>query len=261
MSDDPDRNIGGNRKPIAIRPGQATARSLPRRFYNSVEVGAAGTDGACTILLDGRTARTPGKRELRLAPRVLAEAVAAEWDAQRDTIDPATMPLTRLINTAIDGVAARMADVAADVVKYAGSDLLCYRADYPEGLAARQRALWDPVLQWVEERHGAAFETATGLMPVAQPVAASQRIAEAVRPLDALSLTALHVMTTLTGSALLSLAVLKGRLTPEAAWEAAHVDEDWQIAEWGEDAEAKARRERRWSEMQAASALLRLAAA
>lgn len=260
MSD--DRDSKGNGQPKPALPGrEATAKPLPKRFYKKVEVGPANPSGAHTILLDGRVARTPGKRELRLASKLLAEAVATEWHVQQTAIDPATMPLTRLVNTAIDGVEARMADVAADIVKYAGSDLLCYRADYPDGLAARQRELWDPVLAWIAERHGASFTVASGLMPVAQPDEAGRRIAAAVAPLDALHLTALHVMTTLMGSALLGLAVVGARLTPEAAWEAAHVDEDWQIAEWGEDAEAMARRERRWREMQAASALVRLAAA
>jgi len=260
MSD--DRDGKDDRRPQDPLPGrEATAKPLPRRFYKTVSVGPSGPDGSRIILLDGRVARTPGKRELRLASRALAEAVATEWDVQQATIDPASMPLTRLVNTAIDGVEARMDDVAADIVKYAGSDLLCYRADYPDGLVARQSALWDPILAWVAERHDASFKVASGIMHVAQPEDAARHIADAVAPLDPLRLTALHVMTTLMGSALLALAVIDGRLTPEAAWEAAHVDEDWQIAEWGEDAEATARRERRWREMQAASALVRLMAA
>jgi chaperone required for assembly of F1-ATPase len=255
-----DRGNGnGTSKPGL--PGRDAAKPLPRRFYKLVEVGPADASGGRAILLDGRTVRTPGKRELRLASRALAEAVATEWDVQRTAIDPATMPLTRLVNTAIDGVETQKADVAADIIKYAGSDLICYRADYPEGLTRRQEALWDPVLAWAAERHGASFTVASGIMPVTQPAEAGQRVANAVAPLDTLRLTALHVMTTLMGSALLALAVIDGRLTPEAAWEAAHVDEDWQIAEWGEDSEAAARRERRWHEMQAASALARLVAA
>jgi chaperone required for assembly of F1-ATPase len=257
-----DRDGKGSEPQKAGFPGrEAAAKALPRRFYRTVDMSPAEADGSRTIRLDGRTARTPGKRELRLTSRALAEAVATEWDLQQTTIDPATMPLTRLVNTAIDGVEAQKADVAADVVKYAGSDLVCYRADYPEGLVRRQQELWDPVLAWAAERHGASFKVASGLMPVAQSEDSSRRIAAAIAPLDALRLTALHAMTTLMGSALLALAVLDGRLTPEAAWEAAHVDEDWQITEWGEDAEATARRERRWREMQAASALARLAAA
>lgn len=246
-------------KPIVVPGREAQARLLPRRFYKDVSLGVSGPPPEHTILLDGRVARTPGKRELTLPTIALAEAVAGEWASQGTHIDPAEMPLTRLANTAIDGVSDRMADVAADIVKYAGSDLLCYRAGFPQGLAARQAALWDPVLDWMKDWHGISPVVATGLMPVDQPAALSRGMATAVAPLDAMRLTAFHVMTTLMGSAFLTLAVFDGRLTPEAAWEAAHVDDDWQISEWGEDAEATAKRERRWQEMRAASALLRLA--
>ncbi len=249
----------GKGQPIIVPGREAAAKPLPRRFYTTVDVGPADPVTGYPILLDGRTARTPGRRELRLPTEPLAQAVAGEWAAQQSVIDPATMPLTRLVNTAIDGVALRMADVAADVAKYAGNDLLCYRADYPAGLAARQRQLWDPVLAWIAERHCAPMAVGSGLMPITQSAETEHQITAALEPLDALRLTSLHVMTTLTGSALLSLAVLGGHLTPEAAWEAAHVDEDWQIAEWGEDAEAMARRRHRWQEMQAAAALARLA--
>jgi chaperone required for assembly of F1-ATPase len=231
---------------------------LPRRFYKTVSIGPSKTGKGHIILLDGRAAMTPGRQELRLLTGALARAVAAEWDAQKDTIDPGRMPLTRLINTAIDGVTPRMADVTADIVKYAGGDLLCYRADFPEGLVQRQRTMWDPVLAWIAERFGAHFAIGTGLMPVGQPPEASARISAAVARLDPLRLTALHVMTSLMGSTLLALAVLHGRITPEAAWEAAHVDEDWQVSEWGKDAEATARRQTRWGEMAAAAALVRL---
>ena len=248
----------GKGRPIILPRQETPAKPLPRRFYKDVSLGVSGPPPGHTILLDGRIARTPGRRDLTLPTIALAEAVAQEWASQGSAIDPAAMPLTRLVNTAIDGVAGRMADVAADVVKYAGSDLVCYRADFPEGLIAKQAAHWDPVLAWADEAHGARFVVADGVMPVAQPAKATALIAEAIAPLDAMRLTALHVMTTLMGSALLALAVVEGRLSPEAAWEAAHVDEDWQIAEWGEDAEAMARRERRWSEMKAAAKLVRL---
>jgi chaperone required for assembly of F1-ATPase len=250
----------GKGQPIIVPGREALSRPLPRRFYTSVEVGALDPLTGHAILLDGRIARTPGKRELRLHSEALARAAAAEWAAQQAAIDPALMPLTRLVNTAIDGVALRMADVAADVAKYAMSDLLCYRADFPEGLAERQREAWDPVLAWIAETHGTTLTVGTGLMPITQPAEVGQGIAAAIAPLDPLRLTALHVMTTLMGSALLALAVLGGHLTPEAAWDAAHIDEDWQIAEWGEDAEARARREHRRQEMLAAATLARLLA-
>ena len=210
------------------------------------------------VLLDGKPIRTPAKRDLALPTAALAEAIAAEWAAQAAHVDPATMPLTRLANSAIDGVAGREAEVRADIAKYAGSDLVCYRAEGPEGLVERQCRAWDPILEWARETLGARFEVATGIMPVAQPDAGRAAVAEALAHLDAFTLAALHVMTTLMGSALLALGHARGRLSAEAAWAAAHVDEDWQISQWGEDAEAEARRERRWAEMQAASRMLSL---
>lgn len=259
MSQGADSSGGtGKVQPIIVPGREALTKQLPRRFYTDVSLGVSGPPPGHIILLDGRIARTPGKREMTLPTQALAEAVATEWAEQATHIDPSHMPLTRLVNTAIDGVAERRAEVAADVVRFVGSDLLCYRADYPEGLIARESAHWDPVLDWAADAHGARFIVADGPMPVAQPAEAIARIAAAIEPLDALRLTAVHVMTTLMGSALLSLAVVEDHLAPEAAWAAAHVDEDWQIAEWGADAEAMARRERRWGEMQAAAKLVRL---
>jgi chaperone required for assembly of F1-ATPase len=202
--------------------------------------------------------RTPAKAELAVPTRALAEAIAAEWEGQAERIDAATMPLTRLVNTAIDSVAARMSQVQADIAAFAMSDLVCYRADEPEPLVQRQRQHWDPILAWAREALGARFEVATGLMPVAQPEQARAAVAAALDGLDAFRLAALHVMTTLTGSALLALAHARGALTAEAAWAAAHVDEDFQISQWGEDTQAAVRRARRWAEMQAASRLLAL---
>lgn len=248
----------GKGRPIVVPGRDKDARPLPRRFYKAAGIGPSG-DGGWHLLLDMRPARTPGKRLLRLPTERLAEAVAGEWAIQLDTIDPATMPLTRLVNTGLDGVASRMADVAADVVKFTGSDLLCYRADRPEGLVRRQAEPWDPLLAWIAEAHGVRLHTGTGIMHVPQPPASLERMAAAIAPLDVLPLTALHVMTTLLGSAVLALATLEERLPPEAAWEAANVDEDWQMAEWGRDEQALARRHHRWREMQAASALARLA--
>jgi chaperone required for assembly of F1-ATPase len=204
--------------------------------------------------------RTPAERPFAVPTRALAEAIAGEWKAQGERIDPATMPLTRLANSALDGVAGREIDVRAEIVEYAGSDLLCYRASEPAGLVERQALLWDPVLAWARDALGARFQVATGLMPVAQSERARSTIAGALGGLDAFNLAALHVMTTLTGSALLALAHARGRLTVDGAWAAAHVDEDWQISQWGEDAEAAARRRRRWAEMQAASRVLVLLA-
>jgi chaperone required for assembly of F1-ATPase len=243
------------------RPGQ-DERSTLKRFYKSVAVGrpTSAAEAAYRILLDGRPVRTPAKAVLALPTLKLAEAVAAEWEAQGERVDPAAMPLTRLANSALDAVRGREGDVQAEIVKYAASDLVCYRASGPPGLVARQAELWDPVLAWSRAALGAQFQVATGLMPVPQPEAACAAISRALEGRDAFALAALHVMTTLTGSALLALAHARGPLSVEAAWAVAHVDEDWQIGRWGEDAEAAARRQRRWVEMQAASRMLALLA-
>jgi chaperone required for assembly of F1-ATPase len=246
---------GGDRNGAAVVRAEMR-QPLPRRFYKVVAVGEVGTGHG--ILLDGRPARTPRKSLLALPTAVLAEAVAAEWAAQIESIDPAAMPLTRFANTALAGVTGREADVCADIVRYAGSDLLCYRAEHPGGLVRRQALHWDPVLDWAGERLGVAFVVASGLMPVSQPPSATHALHAALAPLDAFALSALHSMTTLTGSALLAFAVHQRRLDLDAAWTAAHVDEDWQIEEWGEDAEASARRARRRAEMDAAGTPLQL---
>jgi chaperone required for assembly of F1-ATPase len=239
------------------------ARPMPKRFYKAVTVaGSDATDaqraGGFSILLDGKPMRTPAKAVLAVPTRALAEAIAAEWEAQGAHIDPATMPLTRLVNSGLDGVRGREAEVREDIAKYAASDLLCYRAPEPEALALAQARLWDPILAWSREALGVHLVVAEGIMPVAQPPDARPAVTRALSGYNALALTSLHVMTTLTGSALLTLAHARGRLGLEETWAAAHVDEDWQIARWGEDAQAAARRERRRLEMQSASRLLAL---
>jgi chaperone required for assembly of F1-ATPase len=228
----------------------------PKRFYRPVSVGGAAP--AFRVLVDGKPIRTPAKRELAVPARALAEAVAGEWEAQGERVDPATMPLTRLVNTALDGVAGREAEVRAEIAKYAASDLLCYRAEGPTELVRRQAEAWDPVLAWARAALGAKLVTGVGILPVAQPEATAKAIGRALAGLDVFGLAAYLVMTTLTGSAMLALAHAGGRLAAEEAWAAAHIDEDWQIGRWGEDAEARARRQRRWTEMQAASRLLAL---
>jgi chaperone required for assembly of F1-ATPase len=230
----------------------------PKRFYRVVSVDDTGAPPAFRVLLNGKPARTPGKAELALPSRALAEAVAGEWRAQSERIYPSTMPLTRLVNSAIDGVRGRQNDVRADICKYAASDLLCYRAEGPVELVRRQAQAWDPVLAWAREALGVHLVTGQGIVPVTQPPAANAAIESALARLDAFALTAHHVMTTLTGSALLALAHGGGGLSAEQAWVAAHIDEDWQIEKWGWDAEAKTRRTLRWAEMQAAGRLLAL---
>ena len=231
--------------------------SLPKRFYK--EVATKDEGGGVALLLDGKPVRTPGKAPLDLPTRALAEAVAGEWRAQGERIDPTTMPLTKLANSAIDGVSGREQAVIDDILAFAGADLLCYRARGPRGLVEAQETQWDPVLAWVKEALGVPLFLAKGIVHVAQPAASLDRIKETLAGRDTFSLAALHVMTSLTGSALLALAVALGRMTPEAAWGAAHVDEVWQISQWGEDAEAAVRRKNRWRDFEAAARMLSLA--
>ncbi len=230
-------------------------RPLPRRFYTEVAVAPEANGFALT--LDGKTVRTPARAVLRLPTQALAEALAAEWRGQGEFITPATMPLTRMANTALDGVAAQMDRVVAEVAKFAASDLLFYRAGAPEALVAAQNALWTPVLDFAEKAYGARFNLAEGVIYVAQPdesVAAIAQVieAEAARPDGAFRLTALHEMTALTGSVLIALALASGAMAFDAGWAAAHVDEDFQARQWGADEEAQARRAARLRDMRAA---------
>lgn len=233
---------------------------LPKRFYKNVTV-EAGEGGEHRVLLDGRPVRTPARNLIAVATAPLAETVAEEWRAQQEVIDPATMPVTRIVNSALDGVASARQAVTEDIVRFAGSDLLCYRADGPDGLVAWQMEHWDPLVRWAQEEMGVRLVLAEGVMHVTQPQEALDGVAGEVATLDAVRLAALHVMTTLTGSAVIALAVLRGRIKVEAAWRAAHVDEDWQISQWGEDALAMSRRADRFREMEAAARVALLGAA
>jgi chaperone required for assembly of F1-ATPase len=223
----------------------------PKRFYKGV--GVAETAEGWQVQLDGRGVKTPKRRPLVLPTKPLAEAIAAEWDAQGTSIDPRTMPLTKLANSTIDGVIGREDAVRAEITAYAGNDLLCYRAERPERLVQRQHERWDPLLTWTTEHFGARLHATTGIMPVRQPEECVARLGEAIAALDAYALAAGHVITTLTGSAVLALAFIHGRLSAEEAWEHAHLDEDFQIEQWGEDAEAKKRRDARHAELRAAA--------
>ncbi|MFC3694253.1 ATP12 family chaperone protein [Chenggangzhangella methanolivorans] len=217
--------------------------------------------GGFVIALDGRPARTPARAPLALPTLALGAAVAAEWERQSETIDPSTMPLTRIANVAIDGVAREREAVAAEIVKYAGSDLVCYRAERPERLVAKQSAHWDPVLAFARDGLGARFVLAEGVMFVGQPGAALEAVDRALPRHDVFALTALSVLTTLTGSALIALALQRGALDLAAAWAAANVDEDWNEELWGYDSEAAARKANRETEMRAAVETMALARA
>jgi chaperone required for assembly of F1-ATPase len=242
-------------------------KPLPKRFYKEVGLGA--TLGGFAVLLDGRPIKTPAKDDLVLPREALATAVAQEWAVQGTFVDPATMPLLKLCNTAIDRVQGREAEIVDELTGYAGTDLVCYRADRPQSLVAAQAAAWDPVLGWAKEHLNAPFVTATGLMHKQQSPVSIDQVRAALTELDAFALCALHNMTTLTGSILLSLAHVKSWRGADRAskaawdldtiWTAAHVDEDYQIATWGADEGATRRRANRWREMQAAGRLLVLA--
>jgi chaperone required for assembly of F1-ATPase len=244
-----------------IRAAQKAMRpALPRRFYRQASVEPQ--DGAFVLTLDGKPARTPARHPLALPNLALGEAVAAEWREQGEEIDPAAMPLTRLANSAIDGVRPNMAGVRDDLVRYASSDLVCYRVGEPDRLAGEQARAWDPLLAWAHEALGARFVLSEGLMFVGQPEAALDAVRAAlVRLTSPFALAALHVMTTLTGSVLIALAHAAGRLTAEEAWAAAHTDERFQESIWGEDEEALKRRAARKADFMAASRLYGLAAA
>lgn len=232
-------------------------RPLPKRFYKDVSVAALVDGEGFAVHLDSKPVRTPAMTTLALPTEKAAQLVAGEFAAQAETIDPVSMPVTRLVNTAIDGVAQDTQAVLEDILRFSSSDLLCYRADTPEKLVARQAEAWDPVIDWARATLGARFVLAEGVMHVEQPREAIGAIGIHLKMRDEpLRLAALHLMTSLTGSALLALAVDTGELDVEQAWTAAHVDEDWQIEHWGEDSEAVHRRKMRKRDMLAAANLL-----
>lgn len=229
-----------------------------KRFYKTADVAASEAGNGPTVRLDGRPVRTPGKAPLVLPTEPLAEAVAAEWAAQGDKIVPDTMPLMSLAATAIDRVVGNHQAVAAEAAGYAGTDLLCYRADTPIELAQRQAEAWDPVLDWARSQFNARFEVTLGLMPVDQPVETVSRFQDVMAARNAFDLTALHVMTTAYGSLLLALSVDAGAMTAARALDASRVDEIFQAELWGEEEEAEKRRERLSREVEAASRFLEL---
>jgi len=258
------------KRPNGERASDKTAdrgHGLPRRFYQAATIAAVASPGLASqgdigrqgyrLLLDGKALRTPAKADFVVPTRELAAALAAEWQAQQEHIDPASMPLTRLVNSAIDGVAGRQAEVSAEIVKYVLSDLLCYRAADPDELVGRQAGTWDPILAWCQEELGIRLNVTTGIVPVAQPEAVAAGLATWLETLNAFELAAAHTLTTLLGSAVLAVALARGHLTCASAWAAAHIDEDFQAEKWGLDSIAQARRERQWRQLEAASCLLR----
>jgi chaperone required for assembly of F1-ATPase len=232
---------------------RATRTPQRKRFYKAA--GFAEAEGGFAVTLDGKPIRTPSGRHVIAPNRGIAGAIAAEWEAQRETIDPLTMPLTRFANSVAE-VGDHVDAVAKDAAKYLGTDLLFYRAGHPEALVAREAAHWDPVLYWAANELGAHFILAEGIVHVAQPEPAI-KAARATFPAEPWAIAALHVVTTLTGSALLALALFHGVRSADEVWTAAHVDEDWNIEKWGIDEEVAARRAARKVDFTAAVTILK----
>ena len=236
----------------AARRGARTPQR--KRFYAKAD--AVEAEGGFAITLDGKPIRTPSGRVITAPSRDIAQAIAAEWEAQQETINPLTMPLTRFANSVVEAVTDRVDMVAADIAKYLASDLLFYRAGHPEALVARESAHWDPVVFWAADSLGAHFILAQGIVHVRQPDTAIEA-ARAALPGDPWSVAAMHVVTTLTGSALLALALFHGAREADQVWAAAHVEEDFNIEQWGVDEEAAARRAARLVDFEAATQILR----
>ncbi|MGL4637697.1 MAG: ATP12 family chaperone protein [Beijerinckiaceae bacterium] len=240
--------------PIKRSQNAMVRHALPKRFFKKVTVVAESNRFA--IKLDGRGAKTPGRKVLDLPTQAAANLVAAEWETQKDVIDPHVMPVTRIVNTALDNVVDQMVAVAEDIAAYSGSDLVCYRAEQPEGLVQMQAQHWDPVLHWSEAVLKAPFVRAKGILHVQQADQSVQRIAYVVGAIrDPIALSCLHVLTTMSGSCLLALMLAHKAISVDAAWTATNVDEDWTTKLWGQDEEAAVRSQRRKTEFEAAAAL------
>jgi chaperone required for assembly of F1-ATPase len=225
-----------------------------RRFYSNAA--AAEATGGFAVTLDDKPIRTPSGRKVIAPVREIAAAIVAEWEAQSEFIEPMTMPMTRFANSVVDAVVDRVDAVMDDIAKYFETDLLFYRAGHPEALVAREAAHWDPIVFWAAEALGAHFILAEGIVHIRQPESAIAA-ARAALPHDAWSLAALHVITSLTGSALLALALLRDVANPDQVWAAAHVDEDWNSEKWGVDEEVAARRAARMVDFSAAVRILK----
>jgi chaperone required for assembly of F1-ATPase len=227
-----------------------------RRFYG--QAAASPEEGGVAVLLDGRPVRTPGRNLLRVPTEELADAIAEEWNAQGETVDPHSMPLTGLANAAIDQVAPDPAAFARTLAAFGETDLLCYRAEGPQPLIERQESLWGPLLGWARTRFGVDFETAAGIMHRRQPPDTVEQLGRAVAARGPFQLAGLSPLVTLSGSLVVALALAEGAIGLEAAWRAATLDEAWQAEKWGEDALAAAALANRRREFDAAYRFLTL---
>lgn len=231
------------------------ARSM-KRFYKAASVAEA--EGGHQILLDGRPVRTPARSALIVPSARLADAIAAEWNAQGEEIAPASMPFTGLANAAIDRVATDTESFARSLALFGESDLLCYRAEGPESLVERQSALWDPLLAWARQRFDIEFEIVSGIVHRAQPARTVAQLAQAVAARTPFELAGLAPLVTISGSLIIGLAVFEQAVDLDTGWKAAILDEDWQAARWGEDADARAVLDARQREVAAAERFVRL---
>jgi chaperone required for assembly of F1-ATPase len=229
---------------------------LPKRFYKEVGIGSA--PGGYAVTLDGKTPRTPGQVPVVVPQQALAEAMAAEWAAQGEFIDPKVMPIVRLVNSAIEAGEERLPALRAEIVKYAGNDLLLYRADTPRELIAEQERVWDAALVKLARHFEIGFQPTIGILHQPQPALTLERLAGSVADVPLIEVVALNSLTGLTGSGLLAIALREGLMTPEEVWTAAHVDEDHNIRLWGEVDEARERRAKRRLEFDAAIRVLEL---
>lgn len=223
-----------------------------KRFYTTVSTDAG------AVLLDGRPVRTPARAALSLPSQGLAAAVAAEWAAQGETIEPQTMKLTGLANAAIDRALPDPIGFAAPLAAYAETDLLCYRADAPDTLVAAQAEAWDPLLDWARARYDVHFTVTAGIVHVGQPAATIARLNEALAARPPFALAPFHPLVTIGGSLVAALALAEGAIDPDAAFAATHLDELWQAEHWGEDALALATREAHRADFLAAARFLAL---
>jgi chaperone required for assembly of F1-ATPase len=214
-----------------------------KRFYKETAVDAG--DGGFRVLLDGKPMRTPAKAVLVTPTRALAEAIATEWQEVPDKaeINVSHLRLTRLAATALDRVTVQRERVIEDTAKYAGSDMLCYRAPAPSSLVERQQETWQPLLDWAAERYGVRFVVAEGTTFVAQPPEVLARLREVVAAHGDLALAALYNLTHISGSLVIALAVAEGHLPADKAFAAAQLDELYQIERWGEDPTSTLRHE------------------
>ena len=227
-----------------------------KRFWTDVSVGQE--TGGWSIALDGRPVRTPARASLVVPNKALAEAIAGEWRDVEGEIDPRAMPLTGLANAAIDRVAPDKDTFATGLARYAEADLVCYRADNPDGLVERQAESWDELLGWARRRFDVDFVTTSGVAHVEQPPATVQRLAHAVASLDAFRLAGLSPLVTIGGSLIAALAVLEKAITPDEAWQAVSLDERWQLEQWGSDTEAEKALDSRRRDFLAAARFLEL---